>query len=340
MLPEENNLSPNSSPEPTPTPPINNLGGDVQPVGYPEPIIRPLSPELDIRNAAMVAANMIRPATPSPLPPIDSTGNQNMADNTEVNEQPTLVFDQSITETESFKADLPPVLDDEPVRKKSKGLKIFITILLLLIGLGLGCYFFVLPRFTNSQQAIDNLTAAVLRNAENTEVSLVSEALTNTTYLRPEQWNKLEVLNGVVSRYGTVEQVSAQPVAMVTVVQTLPDSYAASASKDGYTQLRRLYLTSTIIKLPETIKADVFAACTTKPEPKVIEDTKKLNDTVGLTLVTSTCVRSDGEYTVKARSVVGSDARLRTITIAATAKAWEENEVTYQKILESIAVTK
>jgi len=168
MLPEEKNLNSNSSPEPTPTPPTNNLNSDTQQVGYPEPIIQPLSPELDIRNAATIAANMIRPATPSPLPPIDDTGNQNMADNTAVNEQPILGFDQSITETESFKADLPPI-QDNPRAKKHKWRKPAIIMLgvILLAAAGYFAYSYFAPG--SQAQRLEN--AGQIKGIQKSEIT-------------------------------------------------------------------------------------------------------------------------------------------------------------------------
>lgn len=330
MQPEGNNSQNNNDPI---QPQLNNSPPQTEITGR---IVQPLSTEEDIRTAVTSAGNIINPGSSNSL----STPNVSVNPSAQIPDiatTPTPIAPpnpvQPITETASFQADLPPVSEDKPVAKKGKGLKVFIGVIVILAGLGAASYFLI-PRLTNNQVALDNLTGSVLNNAA--EVDLISETIANTTYLRPQQWVATKV--GLTQVYGASEQAEGQSVAMVTISEVLETSRASDSPEDGYAELRKFSTILEISNLPKTHTKPIFSSCSSDIESKVEEDSKAVNNMTGLTLVTSTCTRDDGKYTVKARSAIGEDRRIRTITLAATASEWDKNKNAFQEMLDSIAV--
>lgn len=298
--------------------------------GFSGRTIQPISSEGEIRASVESASNIISPPNPEvqPTPPTSpAITTPPVSAGTGQGNTPPASTNQSSSPSAPG---LPPVLENDPQPRKKKGL-IITLILLVLAGLGVGAYFLI-PRPVDNQPALDSLTDAALNNAA--EIDLTSETINNTTYLRPQQWLSTRI--GLTDWYGSSAQSQGRPVAMVNVSQA---QLASSNTQVDSAQLRKFQAVSDISKLTETHAKPIFSTCSSEVDSKVEEDVQELNNSIGLTLITSTCSREDGQYIVKTRTVTNDDKRVRTITLAATSSEWDKNKNAFQKILESVTAS-
>lgn len=333
MQPEENNPTQNTNPEPTPLPSTNN---SPQSSSYAERTIQPLSIEADIRTAASSAANIITPPLSNTLSTPSAPASPT-TDSVDTNPVPTLsVPPQSIATTASFQADLPPIPENEPINRKGKGLKVFIVIFLVLVGLGAGGYF-LLTRGGDPANLPAAVNPTTIFSGRITESDLVAETTPTTTYLRPKQWIQKELAGGV--GYGTTEESHNRPLALVTLIEGAKDTKLANASKETYDKLRA----ATVQGLKDTLAIQSSgmqndaSSCTSQPTVDIQPGTKETDTIVTIATATMTCTRDDGEYIAETLFLVGRDGQQRSFAVAATGEEWDKNKAVFQKILDSVA---
>ena len=196
--------------------------------------------------------------------------------------------------------------------KKKHGLAIFFIVLVVGGGLAAGVYFF--SHFFSTKVATSDL---------------IKESYQSTTYLRPKQWKPLTVANG--SAYGDLKGKDGKSTALVTL-RTLPTHF--NVAESDYPALRTQVLDS----LTETSLASSTGSnpCSSVTDVQKEADTSTTATMVGLIRLTSTCIRSDGSFTLKMHGVIGKDGYVRLIAVMAAQKSWTENEAVFQKMLDSI----
>ncbi len=270
----------------------------------------------------------------SPLPPItQSPVSQSSGD---IANEPT--SSSLITDAASFKADLPPVIDDVTVKKSHRGVKLFV-LLICVIALGaIGYYFFFMQNNPSSNNLPAILNSGLSPASKKiSQDDLVLERVRNTSYLRPQQWVAQEEVSG--GGFGTSEKSHEKPIAAVTMSEGAVEPKFANASADLYQKLRDQTMQSLKEQLELQNKMQTSTICTSSPTSTAEPDTLVTDSIVGLATVVMKCTRDDGEYIVKSRFVIGTDGGQRTIAVAAVQKQWDENNEIFQKILNSVQVS-
>lgn len=277
-----------------------------QPPAAPGPprILQPLSSEDDIRREAEQVA---------PQPPTANTPSSDQAD---TNAPESLSYGL-VTEPLHPRQPVPymspnPRTTATDTPKKRRGPVTFFVILIILSGLVVGLYFF-------SQIFSTKIATS----------DLIEESYRSTTYLRPRQWKPLTVANG--SAYGDLKGKDGKSTALVTL-RTLPTHFDVAES--DYPALRTQVLDS----LTETSLASSTGSspCSSVTDVQKEADASTTATMVGLIKLTSTCVRSDGSFTLKMHGILGKDGYVRLIAIMAAQKTWAENEEVFQKVLDSV----
>ncbi len=206
------------------------------------------------------------------------------------------------------------------IEKKGDGNKIFSTFLglVFIAALGLGVYYF----FFNGKLAAANLVKATVGQ---------------TTYLRPGGWKSVPLVVGTetYSNSGKGEL----SVATVTIAEsTASIQYHGNNRPDNwYEAIRPQVMSNEKVDSIQLLFRNGGKDCTSEVAFNVEPDTRVANKTVGLALATGTCIREDGTYIVKRRTVTGEDDnRFRHIMVGASESDWAQNRATYRAILDSI----
>jgi len=137
MQPKENDTISNIGPNPTPTPVAGNADTKTQQDTYIEQrTIQPLSSEFDIRGAVISSVDTTPTTTLGSAPAINDLATQNNAGDNTINPQVSSIPAQSITDTASFRADLPPISDNHSTHKKKWRKPVVIVLLVTLLAIG------------------------------------------------------------------------------------------------------------------------------------------------------------------------------------------------------------
>lgn len=170
------------------------------------------------------------------------------------------------------------------------------------------------------------------------EADLVRETTSNTTYLRPKQWQAMRVFETQgISSYGDTggdgEKLNLNSLVMFKETSSMPQ--LASASEEMLDQLRQQLLSGAPSR-QFNLDAPGSMPCDSTSDPKLEADTKKNDTTTGLVISSSTCESSGKKVTTKIRAVMGRDGTARVITIMARDESWRKNEKIFQSMLESV----
>ncbi len=309
-------------------PTIPSIGNEPTPQLNPSPIVQLQSVAVDENPLFIENQN-----TSSPTSPLPHTQGATSAVQTSGGINDGTTAPNSITNTASFRADLPPVQDDATSRKSRKGVKIFIFLLCIIVLGAVGYYFFFMQNGSSDLPTIVNLGSSSANKAI-AQDDLVLETAHNTSYLRPQQWVAQEDAGG----FGTSEKSHDKPNAAVTMNEGVVESRFVNASADLYQKLRDQTIQSLKEQLELQNKMQASTVCTSPPVSTVEPDTSSTDSIVGLATVVMKCTRDDGEYVVKSRFVIGTDGGQRTMAVAAIQKQWDENEEIFQKMLDSVQV--
>ena len=277
--------------------------------------IQPLSSEDDIRKAV---------ETTRVVPPVSNqTVNQAGAPTPASNAEPTNIYEQSTLITEpihrppqatrpQFQAVSPQPL---PQNKKSSKVIFIVVGLIIVAALAIGAYFFLF----NNKIAVGDL---------------VQETLQETTYKRPKQWHPV---NGEGAGWGDLKGEKGKSSAFVAVKELQQTPLPAGASDAMYEQLRtQLVSQASVTSIESTFQKGV-EFCTSTMTFKAEPDTKKTETAIGLSVMTGSCKRKDGEFTLKIRTVAGSsDGQIRVIALGAGNIDWDKNSEAFQAILDSV----
>lgn len=238
----------------------------------------------------------------------------------------------SITETASFKADLPLAVDDVTSGKRHGGFALFALVVCIVALCAVGYYLFS-QNSSNDLPVIGHLE--LLDNGTISQDDLALEKATKTSYLRPRQWSAQDGIGG----FGASEQSHEKPIALVVVKEGAIEAQFANASASTYQELRAK--TAQVLKdqIELQNKMQTSTSCVAPPTGTVEPDSSSSESVIGLASVVVRCSRDDDEYIVKSRFVIGTDGGQRTITVAAVKKQWDKNDGIFQKILDSIQVS-
>jgi len=277
--------------------------------------IQPLSSEDDIRKA-VEAARIVSPTS-------NQTVNQTGAPTPTSNVEPTNTYEPDTLITEpihrpsqvvppQFHAASPQPL---PQNKKSKKALFIVVGLIIVAALAISAYFFLF----SGKIAVGDL---------------VQETLQQTTYKRPKQWHPVGT-DG--AGWGDLKAENGKSLAFVAVKELQQTPLPAGASDAMYEQLRtQLASQASVTSIQSTFQKGVefcTSAMTFKAEP----DTRKTKATIGLSIMTGSCKRKDGDFTLKIRIVAGSsDSQIRAIALGARNVDWDKNSEAFQAILDSV----
>ncbi|HJP81258.1 MAG TPA: hypothetical protein VJ841_02615 [Candidatus Saccharimonadales bacterium] len=126
-----------------------------------------------------------------------------------------------------------------------------------------------------------------------------------------------------------------------SVKESQQASPLAGASDTAYDQLRTQLISQSSVASIELAFRNSGETCKSDIAFKIEQDTKKTETAIGLTTMTGTCTREDGDFTVKIRTVAGaSDGRIRVIALGARNVDWNQNSEAFQAILDSIGQVK
>lgn len=203
----------------------------------------------------------------------------------------------------------------EVSRKKSHMVRNIILIALLAIGAG-GYYFF---------WSAGRVTTA----------DLVKTEVSNTTYLRPKQWQKID--NGVSEGYGNKLSSNGKSSALMLVNRSSTQSVALANMPDSMLDMARQ---SALNALTDANLEAAFKkgdnGCNTVSNIHKEADTRSVGSTVGIYKLTADCSRNDGSFNINMKGMLGKDGYLRTVGIIAEKSNWERNKEAYQKMLDSV----
>jgi hypothetical protein len=291
--------------------PVEGQPQNIQPVGR---MIQPLSSEDDIRKAAEVA----RAEQPAPSQTANPSTSINAgAKATDAYEKSNLVTEPirrpSQAVQRSFQATPSP---QPPAQNTKSGKGIFIVVgLIVVAALAASTYFFLF----NNKIAVSDL---------------VQETVQQTTFLRPKQWKPTGSADGI---FGDLKAQGGKSSALVSVKESQQASPLAGASDAMYDQLRTQLLSQSSVASIEPAFRNSGEACKSDITFKIEQDTKKTKTAIGLTTMTGTCTREDGDFMVKIHTVAGvSDGRVRVIALGARNVDWNTNSEAFQAILDSV----
>jgi len=320
MQPEENNPDPTIQPTATQNP---------QPSSYSERTIQPLSPDMNLQDVATVASNIITPpVAPTPL------ASDTLVDGS--NQSPIYVAEQPITETASFKADLPPIVDNTNTHKNHWRKSAIIIVSLILLAIG-GYVIYVRYNPTSPVAFIgDKATNLIKGTNDNTvkESDLIVQKDTNIEYLRPKSWVLINgIAGGYKSKSGDTDTTINYAMAYISDVDTrlinLPEDQL---------ELQRLHPTSS--SLFDTTAKDFLQRagrkCSTKVKFNSIADSNVMGNARGVYVNEASCETSEGTVLLKERTALRDDGRLLFTMIIAPENDWTNNADAYQKILNSV----
>jgi hypothetical protein len=277
--------------------------------------IQPLSSEEDIRKAV---------ETTRVVPPVSNqTVNQTGAPTPASNAEPTNTYEQSTLITEPIRR--PPQVarpqfqttSPEPPSQNNKSKKALFIVagLIIVAALAIGAYFFLF----NNKIAVGDL---------------VQETLQQTTYKRPKQWHPVST-DG--AGWGDLKAENGKSLASVFVKELQQATPLAGASDAVYDQFRTQLVSQASVTSIESTFQKSGEFCTSAMTFKAEPDTKKTKAAIGLSVMTGSCKRKDGDFTLKIRTVAGSsDGQIRVIALGAGNVDWDKNSEAFQAILDSV----
>lgn len=134
-----------------------------------------------------------------------------------------------------------------------------------------------------------------------------------------------------------------QTIATITIEQSISSfRYYGSNRPDNFYEQARLIAEKNekVASIIPLFKTD-NQKCTSEIAYSLESDTKTANRTMGMTIATGTCTRSNEIYIVKRRTAIGeNDGIYRHITVGARKDTWSKNEKLFQTILDSIGEVK
>ena len=265
-------------------------------------IVQPLSSEADILASAAAARTALGEPAPAVQPYFDDPTSRLI---TEPISKPQ--------QSQPYSQSAIPV--SEAPRKGSHTVRNIILIALLVMGAG-GYYFF---------WSVGRVTTA----------DLVKTEVSNTTYLRPKQWQKID--NGVSEGYGNKLSGNGKSSALMLVSRSSTQSVALANMPDSMLDMARQ---SALSALTDTNLEAAFKkgdnGCNTVSNIHKEADTRSVGSTIGIYKLTADCSRDDGSFSINMKGMIGKDGYLRTVGIVAEKSNWERNKEAYQKMLDSV----
>jgi hypothetical protein len=168
-----------------------------------------------------------------------------------------------------------------------------------------------------------------------TTADLVKTEVSNTTYLRPKQWQKID--NGVSEGYGNKLSSNGKSSALMLVNRSSTQSVALANMPDSMLDMARQ---SALNALTDANLEAAFKkgdnGCNTVSNIHKEADTRSVGSTVGIYKLTADCSRDDGSFNINMKGMLGKDGYLRTVGIIAEKSNWERNKEAYQKMLDSV----
>lgn len=165
--------------------------------------------------------------------------------------------------------------------------------------------------------------------------NLVEERVNSTSYLRPQQWKKIDAST---SAYGNMHGENDKSSALVAINVGNSSSLSGATPTDGFYDMVR---TATLDELtPEWLKgtmnknAELPCQNVTSFEKKA--DTSKTATSIGMFRVSASCQRSDGRFEIHLRGIIGNDGKIRVIMLVATESIWNKDQAAFNKMLDSI----
>lgn len=239
---------------------------------------------------------------------------------------------QPIQNTDSFKADLPPIAGDSAASNIGrKILRVIIT--LFIIGVIGVAGFFIYSYVTGVKTPVSDIISSVTPSAP-----LTSSTRLHTTFEYPEGWVPQQNFPGAAFQSSEVDD-TGYPLATVIVAESALDATLVNASAETYTSLRESYFKTGLEKPFEVVSGSSEIVCRGQSK-EVVKDTEQTETIIGLTIVTTTKPCESGERISKKRTVVGTDGYMRYIDIDATPQEWTKSQSTFEKMFSSLTVAK
>ncbi len=166
---------------------------------------------------------------------------------------------------------------------------------------------------------------------------LVQATVQRTAYLRPRAWSQTSSPDGS-KIYSDAEKGGSKVGSLVGVSEGETILQLAGASDSAYAQVRKELVAAASASTLEPYFEKSGAPCKDTIKFSATADTQKSATTTGLILTSGTCTRNDGLYTVKSRTVIGTDGRVRLIMLAAPEESWTKNQKMFQAMLDSLGV--
>lgn len=272
--------------------------------------IQPLSSEDDIRKE-VEATRPQTPTQPEPVSQTDTPINSSSVESADtytgslitepIHRQPQVAQSQFQVSTSQ------PQLESRKIIPILAGL--------IVVGaLAAGAYFFLF----NSKIQVSDLVQATSQQ---------------TTYLRPRQWRAV----GTDGTYGDLKGANNKSTAVVAIKESEVMTSYTGASDAVYEQVRTQLMSQISVSAIAPTFQNSGVPCKSDITFKKEPDSKKTKNATGLFLMSGTCTREDGEFTVKIRSVVGiSDSRLRAVIVAARNIDWNNSGEAFQAVLDSV----
>lgn len=276
--------------------------------------LQPLTSEDEIRNEARAVRS-----EPTPQQSVAPATPPDEAVNSEDSYEPgSLITEPLHRQPQNMRPDF-HTSSSVSTPQKSTGKKIVSIIigLIVIAALGAGAYFYF---FSGKLVAAD----------------LVETTAQHTTYSHPKDWKSLPLGLGIETYTNSGEKPPA--VATVTVAESISIQYHGDDRPDNYYEtIRSQEVSKETVDSVKAFFRNGGKDCTSEIKFSVEPDTQTSEKTVGLVFATGTCMREDGEYVVKRRTVIGEDDGLyRHITVGASKDDWAKNEATYEAVLYGV----